>query len=63
MGGLTLWPNDAIWRQRSGSTLAQVMAYRLFGAKPLPEPMMTYCLLDSYEQSSVKILLKLKYFH
>ena len=21
-----LWPNDAIWRQRSGSTLAQVMA-------------------------------------
>ena len=22
----TLWPNDTIWRQRSGSTLAQVMA-------------------------------------
>ena len=22
----TLWPSDAIWRQRSGSTLAQVMA-------------------------------------
>ena len=22
----SLWPNDAIWRQRSGSTLAQVMA-------------------------------------
>ena len=22
----TLWPSDTIWRQRSGSTLAQVMA-------------------------------------
>ena len=26
-GMLTFWPSDAIWRQRSGSTLAQVMAY------------------------------------
>ena len=25
----SLWPNDAIWRHRSGSTLAQVMAYCL----------------------------------
>ena len=30
-GGIinSLWPNDAIWRQRSGSTLAQVMAWCL----------------------------------
>ena len=25
----SLWPSDAIWRQRSGSTLAQVMAWCL----------------------------------
>ena len=35
----SLWPSDAIWRQRSESTLAQVMAD---GTKPLPEPMLTY---------------------
>ena len=35
----SLWPTDAIWWQRSGSTLAQVMAD---GTKPLPEPMSTY---------------------
>ena len=28
------------------TTLVQIMACRLFGAKPLPEPMLTYCLLD-----------------
>ena len=39
----TLWPNDIIWCCRSGSTLDQVMAYHLFGAKPLPEPILTYC--------------------
>ena len=30
-----LWPSDAIWQQRSGSTLAPD------GTKPLPEPMLT----------------------
>ena len=34
-----LWPSDAIWWHRSGSTLTQV----LLGNKPLPEPMLTYC--------------------
>ena len=33
----SLWFSDAIWRQGSGSTLAQVMAC----IKPLPEPMLT----------------------
>ena len=37
----SLWPNDPIWRQRSGSILAQVMTYCPYGTKPLPEPMLT----------------------
>ena len=41
----SLRPSDAIWRHRSGSTLAQVMAWCLtYGTKPLPEPMLTYHL-------------------
>ena len=31
------------------------MACRLFGAKPLPGPMLTYCQLDSKEQISVNL--------
>ena len=39
------------------------MAYHLFGAKPLPEPMITYCQLDTREQNSVIFfLLKLNNF-
>ena len=30
------------------------MAFRLFGAKKLPEPVLAYCQLDSWEQISVK---------
>ena len=30
-------------RQWNGSALVQVMACRLFGANPLPEPMLPYC--------------------
>ena len=41
-------------RQRTRSALVQVMACRLFGTKPLPEPMLDYCELDSCEQISVK---------
>ena len=29
-----------------GLSLAQVMLYRLLGAKPLPEPVLTYCKLN-----------------
>ena len=39
------------------------MACRLFGAKPLPEPMPTSCQLDTYEQNSVKFESKFKVFH
>ena len=44
----------AFMRQWTGSSLVQVMACRLFGAKPLPEPVWIYCQLDSWEQVSVK---------
>ena len=34
------------------------MVCRLFGAKPLPKPMLTYYQLDSYEQTSVRFKSK-----
>ena len=34
------------------------MAYRLFGTKPLPEPMLGYCQLDSWKHISVKFELE-----
>ena len=42
-------------RQWTGSALVQVKACRLFGDKPLPEPMLAHCQLDSWEQISVKL--------
>ena len=39
------------------------MACRLFGAKPLLEPMLAYCQLDPWEQISVKFESKYKTFH
>ena len=49
-------PHSAAYmRQSIGSVLIQVMACHLFGAKPLPEPMLAYYQLDSWEQISVKI--------
>ena len=41
-------------RQWTGSALVQVIACRLFGTKPLPEPMLAYCQLYSWEQISMK---------
>ena len=37
----SLWPSDTIWRHRSGSTLAQVMACCLTAPSHSPEPMLT----------------------
>ena len=37
----SLWPSDAIWRQRSGSTLAQVMACCLTAASHYLNQMLT----------------------
>ena len=44
----------AYMRQWMGSAVVQIMACRLFGAKPLYEPMLNYCQLDHWEQTSVK---------
>ena len=47
-------PGAAYMCQWNGPALVQIMACRLFGAKPLPEPMLTYYQLDPKEQISVK---------
>ena len=47
-------PSAAYMCQWTGSALVQIMACRLFGAKPLPEPMLTYCQMDPQEQMSMK---------
>ena len=41
-----LWFRYAKWPFGSWSSLVQVTACHLFGIKPLPEPMLTYCQLD-----------------
>ena len=50
-------------RRWTGPSLIQVMACRLFGAKPLSEPMLANCQLDSCEQISVKFKSKFYHFH
>ena len=47
-------PSAAHMRQWTESSLVQVMSCRLFGAKPSPGPMLTYCQLDSREQILMK---------
>ena len=39
-------PSAAYIRQRIRSALVQIIACRLFGAKPLSKPMLDYCQLD-----------------
>ena len=56
-------PSATYMRQWTGSTLVQVMACRLFGAKPLPEPMRVYCWLNSWEQISEKFESEFYHFH
>ena len=41
-------PSVAYMRQLIGSALAQIMACRLFGAKPLSKPMLEDCQLDPW---------------
>ena len=52
-------PSAAYIRRRTGPALVQVMARRLFGAKPSPETVLVYCRLDP----SVKIESKYNIFH
>ena len=56
-------PSAAYTRQWTGSALVPVMACRLFGAHPLPEPMLAYCQLDPWEQILVKLESKYRSFH
>ena len=56
-------PSAAYMRQWNGSSLVQVKACRLIGAKPLPEPMMDYCQMDSWEHISVKFESEFCHFH
>ena len=51
--------NNAYMRQYILPTLVLKMACRLFGAKPLSEPILPYCQLDHEEHISVKFYLKI----
>ena len=47
----------------SESSFFQVVACRLFGAKPLPKPMIAYCQLNSWGQILVKFESEFCHFH
>ena len=49
--------------QWTGSSLVQVTACGLFGAKPLPKPMLTFCQFDPQEQTAVEFQSKCRTFH
>ena len=56
-------PSAAYMRQWSGSALLQVKAWRLTGAKPLFEPMLEYCWVVPWQQTSVRPKSRFIYFH
>ena len=56
-------PSAAYMRQWIGSALAQRIACRLIGVKPLSKPMLDYYQLDPNEENSVNFYLKDKVFH
>ena len=58
----SLRPSDGCMRHQPGPSSVQITACRLFGAKPLSEPMLSFWQLDPWEQTSLKIKSKLKYF-
>ena len=58
----SMQPGDAYMRHWTGSSLVQEMACHLFGTKPSPEPMLTYCQIYLYHQTSIRLELKVKYF-
>ena len=41
-----LMPSDAYMRRQPETSLVQIMACRMFGAKPLSEPKLEYCQLN-----------------
>ena len=54
----SLGPGDAYMRHWTGSSLVQVMACRLFGAKQLPEPMLANFQVYTLKQTSLKLQWK-----
>ena len=56
-------PSAAYMRQCTWLSLVQVVACRLFGAKPLPEPMLLICQSGPWEQVSVKLEFECYPFH
>ena len=61
---LTHWGRVTYMHQYNIPTLLQIAACRLFGAKPLSEPMLPYCQLDHKEHISVKsFFFKFRGFH
>ena len=54
---------DAYMYHYNIPTLLQIMACRLFSAKPLSEPMLPYCQLDFREHISMKFHFRFKTFH
>ena len=58
----SLRPGDANMRHYNKPTLLQIMACRLFGARPLSEPVLQYCQLDLKEHISVTFFLNSKFF-
>ena len=46
----------------TGTVLVQAIACRLFGVKPLPEPMLIYCQLDPWQKTSLKFESKYEIF-
>ena len=55
-------PSAAYMHQWIDPTLVQILACRLFGAKPLSKPILCYCQLDPEIRTSVKSLSKYKQF-
>ena len=56
-------PGTAYKLRWNWSSLVQIMACRLSGARPLSKPMFGYCQLDPSEQSSVKSQAKFEFLH
>ena len=58
------FPSSAVYICcKMGSSLVMIMAYLMFGAKPLHKPLPSSPQLHPNEKTSVKKLLKLTIFH
>ena len=57
-------PPAHVWTYRkcTGPSLFQITTGLMFGATPLPEPMLNFCHYDPWERISVKKIFKIKIF-